>query len=63
MPRWPAEYKRKSECPGCGGTKKRNANRCNNDLSNLELMTRGAHSRLHRKLDSHTRKRDAGRFA
>jgi hypothetical protein len=37
--------------------------RQNNELSNLELKTRGAHSRLHRLGDTHRRQRDAhGRF-
>jgi hypothetical protein len=38
--------------------------RANNARSNLELTTRSAHSRHHRLLDTHKRKRDArGNFA
>ena len=41
----------------------KDGNRSNNNLSNLELMTRGAHSRLHRNIDIKTRQReDNGRF-
>lgn len=39
-------------------------NRQNNALENLELQQAGAHSRQHRQLDTHLRKRDPlGRFA
>ncbi len=42
----------------------RDHNRENNGTDNLELMSRGAHSRHHRLHDSHLRERDdAGRFA
>lgn len=42
----------------------RDENRRNNALENLEVMTRGEHSRLHRRKDTARRKRDAGgRFA
>lgn len=38
--------------------------RQHNELSNLRLMTKGAHSRLHRLKDTHLRKRGpSGRFA
>jgi hypothetical protein len=41
----------------------KDGNRLNNHRDNLELMDRGAHSRLHRMADSHTRERDhSGRF-
>ena len=40
-----------------------NGNRQDNDLANLELTTRGEHSRHHRALDIHRRQRDdRGRF-
>lgn len=38
-------------------------NRQHNKLGNLELMRRGAHSRLHRLQDTHRRRRVHGRFA
>lgn len=39
-------------------------NKQNNERSNLELIDRGVHSRLHRRLDTSKRKRDDfGRFA
>jgi hypothetical protein len=42
----------------------RDHDRQNNSLANLELMSRGRHSRLHRAHDIHLRHRDlAGRFA
>ncbi len=37
--------------------------RLNNVLDNLELKRRGEHSRQHRLLDTHRRKRISGRFA
>lgn len=37
--------------------------RSNNDIDNLELMTRSNHTKLHRKLENNNRKRDKnGRF-
>lgn len=42
----------------------KDGNRQNNDLSNLELLNRGQHSRMHRLVDTCLRTRDAmGRFA
>jgi hypothetical protein len=39
-------------------------NQTNNALENLELLTAGEHSRLHRALDMHHQRRDSiGRFA
>lgn len=37
--------------------------RQNNDLANLEVLERGAHSRHHRSQDVSGRKRDRGKFA
>ena len=41
----------------------KDGNRQNNALSNLELMTASKHSSIHRKSDTHKRKRINGRFA
>jgi ribosomal protein L40E len=42
----------------------RDHDRKNNDLANLEILRAGEHSQLHRREDTHLRRRDAsGRFA